>query len=410
LGTIITGRAGSFREARELADQLFRKDIYRIHHHKKVWGKVDPPPFIRGYDPVLDVPSAARMSPDYPYYILDYDPQYMGLDLQAEDAAGMITKLGALEFLCRPAVREGAVSQEVVPLLLADATRDPDSGQWQFPDPEQDAALIAEMQQRLAARSGIPVTDILKEQETRLPQGTLQPPRKPQPVAEVRGRQPSSLPDPAQPEPSKAKETQSRPTLAEQQRAFLAFLIEHQADTPISEVYKRLSLSWRTGNQLRDSLTKQGYIAEIELRPGKVGRPTKVFLPTFAAFALLGKDPPAGRGGAIHRHMQQMVAEDARAKGYTAKVEYQLPSGAIVDVHLERGQEKIAVEFAVLSHPSRELAHIRQCLLAGYDKVVAVFADPQLLEKTNESLAGEFSERERALIQLIPVTKLSDVR
>jgi transposase len=40
LGTIITGRAGSLREARVIGDHLVRKDIYRIHHHKKVWGKV----------------------------------------------------------------------------------------------------------------------------------------------------------------------------------------------------------------------------------------------------------------------------------------------------------------------------------------------------------------------------------
>jgi hypothetical protein len=31
----------------------------------------------------------------------------MGLDLQEEEAAGKITRLGALEFLCRPAVGEG---------------------------------------------------------------------------------------------------------------------------------------------------------------------------------------------------------------------------------------------------------------------------------------------------------------
>jgi heterodisulfide reductase subunit B len=51
---------------------------------------------------------------------------------------------------------------------------------------------------------------------------------------------------------------------------------------------------------------------------------------------------------------------------------------------------------------------MRQCLNAGYDKVFTLFADPQLLEKTNESLA-EFSTEERAKIQLIPVSKLAGI-
>jgi hypothetical protein len=48
LGTLVSGRAGSFREARIVADHLMPKDIHRVHHYKKVWGKVDPPTFIPG--------------------------------------------------------------------------------------------------------------------------------------------------------------------------------------------------------------------------------------------------------------------------------------------------------------------------------------------------------------------------
>ena len=80
-----------------------------------------------------------------------------------------------------------------------------------------------------------------------------------------------------------------------------------------------------------------------------------------------------------------------------------------MDVHLEKGQQKIAVEIAVISKPSRELAHIRQSLNAGYDKVWTVCADPLLLEKTKEAVAGEFSDTERAKVQLIPTSKLSDI-
>jgi hypothetical protein len=302
LGTITTGRAGSLREARALADQLFRKDIYRIHHHKKVWGKVDPPRFIPGvgYYPDESLSVDKQRSPYYPYYILEYDPQYMGLDLQAEDAAGRIQQLGALEFLSRSAGREDEGGGDVARLFIADAISDADSGQWQFPDPETDAALISRIQQQLAARSGIPMEEIVREQErksdfqTRLATGTLEPPSKPQPAAEVNERQPAQLPAGTQPAPRSVKETPSHPTLDEHQQALLAFIIEQQ-ETPISEVYKRLSLSWRTGNQLRDSLTKQGYIAEIETRAGKSADPRRFFFPPSQPLRFSGKSRhPAG--------------------------------------------------------------------------------------------------------------------
>jgi hypothetical protein len=135
----------------------------------------------------------------------------------------------------------------------------------------------------------------------------------------------------------------------------------------------------------------------------------KILIPTMQAFELLGKEPPAGRGGTIHRHLQQMIAKVATAKGYTAHCEKELGTGAIVDVHLERGGEKVAVEIAVMSHPSRELAHIRQCLDAGYNKVFVVFADPQLLERTREALGVVFADAECSQIQLIPISKLAGV-
>jgi hypothetical protein len=120
-------------------------------------------------------------------------------------------------------------------------------------------------------------------------------------------------------------------------------------------------------------------------------------------------EPPQGRGSVVHRALQQAVSEGALAKGYSTNVEHRLATGAIVDVHLEKWQEKIAVEIAVLSKPQREIAHIKQCLNAGYDKIYAVFVDTRLLEKTSEALAGEFPDAERAKIQLLPVSKLTSV-
>jgi hypothetical protein len=101
--------------------------------------------------------------------------------------------------------------------------------------------------------------------------------------------------------------------------------------------------------------------------------------------------------------------EGAIAKGYSAYCEKDLGNGGIVDVHMEKGGENIAIEIAVISKPSREVAHIRQCLLAGYNKVCTVFVDPRLLERTEETVGMALTDEERAKIRLIPLSKLSSV-
>jgi hypothetical protein len=176
---------------------------------------------------------------------------------------------------------------------------------------------------------------------------------------------------PSKAAPPEATPKEVKPQLDEQQQAFLEFLIANP-DTPSTAVYKGLHVGVWKGNQISDSLKAQGLIAEIETRLGRAGRRTIFFIPTFKALELLGKEPPPGRGGVVHRHIQHLVQERATAKGYTAQCEKDLGNGGIVDVHLENGQLRIAVEIAVASKPSRELAHIRYCLAAGYDRVFDV--------------------------------------
>jgi hypothetical protein len=328
LGTIITGRAGLMREARVIADQLVRNDIYRVKHHRKVWGKVDPPPFPYRYTS-SDYDYLWRHYPNFPYYVLDTEPEFMSLEDQQEEAAGTITQLRALEFLCRPAVREGEVSQEVVPLAIADAITDPDTGEYQFPDQDQDAALTAQIQHELAARFGVPMEEILKEQETRLTQGMLQKPQQIHPASELDQRQLSSLPkkislsedgsreDSAQPAPRNTRETHSRPTLDDKEQAFLTLLITHP-DMPASVFSKELQIRADRATKIRESLIEQGFMQEVAMRPAGTGagRPFKWLMPTMQAFAMLGIEPPTGRGGVLHRHVQHVVADGATTKGF----------------------------------------------------------------------------------------------
>jgi hypothetical protein len=208
--------------------------------------------------------------------------------------------------------------------------------------------------------------------------------------------------------PAQPVRVEVKPELDEQQQAFLDFVIANP-ESPSSALSKVLAVSVWKVNQLRDSLKVLGYIAEIETRLGRAGRRTIFYIPTFTALELFGKEPPAGRGGAIHRHIQHLIEAGATANGFTAQCEYDLGNGGIVDVHLEKGEYKIAVEIAVASKPQRELAHIKHCLEVEYDKVFDVFAEERLLERTQALLTGEFSDEEREKIQFLHLSKLSEL-
>jgi hypothetical protein len=201
-----------------------------------------------------------------------------------------------------------------------------------------------------------------------------------------------------------------KPQLEEEHQAFVSYVIA-SPDAPVSSVYKGLGVGVWKGNQLRDELKEQDLIAELEVRTGRTsaGRPTKVVISSFTALELLGKEPPVSRGGVIHRHIQHLVEEGAAAKRFTAQCEYDVGNGGIVDVHLEHGEVKIAVEIATMSKPQREIAHIKHCLEAGYDKVFTVFVDQRLLERMQEAMQGQFSDEERARVQLLPLSKLSGI-
>jgi hypothetical protein len=124
---------------------------------------------------------------------------------------------------------------------------------------------------------------------------------------------------------------------------------------------------------------------------------------------LFGINPPHGRGGVLHRHVQQMVTEGATAKGYRVACEKVLETGAIVDVHLERPGVNIAVEIAVFSTPEREIAHIRNCLAVGYNQVFVIFADENLLAHTVRIIQETFSGQEAEKVQLLPLSQLPHI-
>jgi hypothetical protein len=93
------------------------------------------------------------------HFVIDEEPEFMPLEEQQERFAQAITQQGLFEFLLRSAIREGEVSQSVVPITIANLDRDAETGEYQFPNYER----VALLRRALESQTGIPAAAILKE-------------------------------------------------------------------------------------------------------------------------------------------------------------------------------------------------------------------------------------------------------
>jgi hypothetical protein len=106
--------------------------------------------------------------------VIDHEPEFMPLEEQQERFAQYLTEQGLFEFLLRPAIREGEVSKAVIPISIANLDRDPETGEYQYPNSER----VARLRRALESQSGIPAATLLKELDATFPvQVTHQPHR-----------------------------------------------------------------------------------------------------------------------------------------------------------------------------------------------------------------------------------------
>ena len=195
------------------------------------------------------------------------------------------------------------------------------------------------------------------------------------------------------------------PPLDDDARRFLTLTVE-RPELTISQLYTAFGASAWKGARLRQELVETGDLIELETRRGAGGRLAKFLLPTEQALERLGAELPEGGGGALHRHLQQLVAAEAEAHGYRTTIEHPLESGGLVDVEAVRTDERLAVEISVTSNATRELEHIRACLDAGYDRVISLAVSERIYLGIGKRLAEVASPAERERVHVMRVREL----
>lgn len=99
----------------------------------------------------------------------------------------------------------------------------------------------------------------------------------------------------------------------------------------------------------------------------------------------------------VHTYLKHLVKKIGEAKNYKATLEYGILGGS-VDVVLERGDEKIAIEISVTTDPVWEVHNIEKCLNLGFTKILSVSGDKKHLVRIEKKAKELISQNTPQLI------------
>lgn len=107
-----------------------------------------------------------------------------------------------------------------------------------------------------------------------------------------------------------------------------------------------------------------------------------------------------GGGGKQHKYIAQLVKQFAEERAFKASIEEMILNGAgRVDVHLSRGERKIAVEISVTTGRDWELQNVEKCLSAGYEEVLVVSTNARHLKSLARFIPENLDEAVRDKVQ-----------
>ncbi len=109
-----------------------------------------------------------------------------------------------------------------------------------------------------------------------------------------------------------------------------------------------------------------------------------------------------GRGGPLHKELQRLARTWSEAKGFRAALEQDILGGAgRVDVVLERGGVRIAVEIAVTSTAADVADSVLRCVAAGFTHVIVTSADAELLRQSAQCSAEVVPSKDREKVRFL---------
>ncbi len=144
--------------------------------------------------------------------------------------------------------------------------------------------------------------------------------------------------------------------------------------TPKAEIEARI----QAARQERDTI------------PATLATPKRTVLPKTDQAAQLAPVKPKlpGRGGPVHKYIQDLIRKVAEDRGFEVSIEETVLDGhGYVDVTLTRNDIRIACEISITTRVPHEVRNLAKCLAAGFTYAVLISED----ERALATAAAEFT-------------------
>ncbi len=155
------------------------------------------------------------------------------------------------------------------------------------------------------------------------------------------------------------------------------------------ERYKRMKVSRRKGNHLKDLATRDGYAEQIRI-PTRSGAVVLVDLTPKGRSLLANEigipEIPARHGGLIHEYWKHKIAADLRSRGHEVTVEAPLKTGGTVDILVQTKDGPRAIE--IETGKSDAKANVEKCQRAGVP-VTVVATEREVAQSLQRQLPTE---------------------
>lgn len=197
-------------------------------------------------------------------------------------------------------------------------------------------------------------------------------------VKNAKDRSIPPFPDKGKREEIKDKKESCTIKLTTQERNFLKDVWQYPTSS-VTERYRRLCFSFRSGNNVQNSLICNGFVYSsfVVISRGRI----KILALTEKGKKVLGiKTGRSDRhGGPQHRYWVKRIAEHLRLRGYKVDEEVPVGGGKTIDVIANKNGRRIA--FEIETGKSDAAANVKKCLDAGIDKVFVVAASKIIHKK-----------------------------
>ncbi|OGR74275.1 MAG: hypothetical protein A2089_03805 [Elusimicrobia bacterium GWD2_63_28] len=192
--------------------------------------------------------------------------------------------------------------------------------------------------------------------------------------------------------PPEASETSHNPgdsapdNITEDETRLLKDILEYPF-IGVAKRYKKLFLSARKGNELKETLTRKGIVETEEINTGKASlmllKPTALGLRLAHELGLEQKKPIDFRASLEHEYWRHKAATFCKALGY--QVEYEAKVNGKTDIVARKDDISIAIEIETgKNNLDYAIGNIKKNLTKGFDRVISLVSEPAFLVRLQE--------------------------